>query len=79
MSDNLTRYFAIQKALVSLRPTSATGNFARHLNTLGMLVSGIVGAGNAIFPPSLSMSLQAGSPKAESARWRDGSIMHVSM
>ncbi len=44
MSDNLTRYCAIQTALTSLRSTEATGNTARHLKTLGMLVSGIVGS-----------------------------------
>lgn len=44
MSDNLTRYFAIQTALKSLRPTAPKGNVARHLNTLAMLVSGILGS-----------------------------------
>jgi hypothetical protein len=34
MSDSLKRYFAIQKAMKSLRPTEPTGNVARHLNTL---------------------------------------------
>jgi len=44
MSDNLTRYFAIQKALKSLRPTEPTGNAARHLNTLAMFIAGIIGS-----------------------------------
>ena len=44
MSDNLRRYFAIQKALKSLRPTEPKGNLARHLNTLAMLIAGIIGS-----------------------------------
>jgi len=44
MSDNLKRYFAIQKALKSLRPTEPKGNVARHLNTLAMLMAGIIGS-----------------------------------
>ena len=44
MSDNLRRYFAIQKALKSLRPTEPKGNVARHLNTLAMLIAGIIGS-----------------------------------
>lgn len=34
MNDNLTRYFAIQKALKQLWATAPKGNVARHLNTL---------------------------------------------
>ena len=43
MSDSLKRYFAIQKALKSLRPTGPTENVARHLYTLAMLIAGIIG------------------------------------
>ena len=43
LSDNLKRYFAIKNALKQMRPTKPTGNVARHLDTLAMLVSGIVG------------------------------------
>ena len=44
MSDNLRRYFAIQTALKSLRPTEPKGNVARHLNTLAMMICGIIGS-----------------------------------
>ena len=44
MSDNRTRYCAIQKALKSLRPTELKGNQARHLDTLTLLIAGIIGA-----------------------------------
>ena len=44
MTDNLRRYFAIQKALKSLRPTEPKGNIARHLNTLALFISGIIGS-----------------------------------
>jgi len=43
MSDNLRRYRAIRQGLTELFPT-AQGNFARHLNTLAGLISGIVGS-----------------------------------
>lgn len=44
MRDNLRRYCAIQNALKQLRPTEPKGNVARHLNTLAMLISGIIGS-----------------------------------
>lgn len=44
MSDNLKRYFAIQKALKQMRTTEPKGNVARHLNTLAMFISGIIGS-----------------------------------
>jgi len=43
MSDNLRRYRAIRQSFTQLFPT-AQGNFARHLNTLAGLISGIVGS-----------------------------------
>lgn len=44
MSDNLKRYCAIKKALISLRPTEPKGNQARHTNTLAMIVAGVIGS-----------------------------------
>src|SRR5258708_34380215 len=44
MSDNLRRYFAIQRALKSLRATEPKGNVARHLNTLALLMAGLLGS-----------------------------------
>ena len=44
MSDNLRRYRAVRNALTQAYPTSPTGNFARHLQTLAALISGIVGS-----------------------------------
>ena len=44
MSDNLRRYCAIQTALRQLRPTEPKGNTARHINTLAMLICGIIGS-----------------------------------
>ena len=43
MSHNLKPYFAIKNALKQMRTTKPTGNVARHLDTLAMRVSGIVG------------------------------------
>src|SRR5258705_12970567 len=43
MRDNLRRYRAIRHALAQGYPLSPQGHFARHLNTLAALLSGIVG------------------------------------
>jgi hypothetical protein len=60
MSDNLTRYFAIQKALKQLRPTEPKGNVARHLNTLAMRISGIIGSQKCHLP-AIARKLPPGS------------------
>ena len=44
MSDNRRRFVAIHSALKKLSPEEPRGNFARHLTTLAMLISGIVGS-----------------------------------
>ena len=44
MSDNLRRYRAMKRALTQLYPTEPKGNTARHLKTLAMVASGIVGS-----------------------------------
>jgi hypothetical protein len=42
MSDNLRVYRAIRDALHQLSPTQPKGDFARHLTTLAMLITGII-------------------------------------
>jgi DDE family transposase len=74
MSDNLRRYRAIRLALVQGYPTSSLGNFARHLNTLAALISGIVGSKSTQLP-HIAMKVPDGT-KPESrvkrfARWCD--------
>jgi len=74
MSDNLRRYRAIRHALAQGYPTSALGNFARHLNPLAALLSGIVGSKSTQLPP-IAMQVPDGT-KPESrvkrfARWCD--------
>ena len=44
MSDNRRRFVAIHRALKTLYPTEPRGNHARHLTTLAMIISGIVGS-----------------------------------
>lgn len=44
MSDNLRRYCAIQQGLKRLLPQEPTGHQARHLNTLAMLMGGLIGS-----------------------------------
>ncbi len=43
MRDNLRRYRAISHALTQASPTPPTGHFARHVQTLAALRSGIMG------------------------------------
>jgi len=50
MSDNLRRYRAIRDALAQGSPTSSQGHFARHLNTLAALLSGMVGSKSSHLP-----------------------------
>ncbi len=44
MSDNRRRFVAVHSALKKLYSTEPRGNLARHLTTLAMLISGIVGS-----------------------------------
>src|SRR3989442_12790168 len=50
MSDNPRRYRAIHHALTLAYPTAPTGNFARHVQTLAALISGIVGSKSTQLP-----------------------------
>lgn len=50
MSDNRRRFLAIHSALKKLYPKEPCGNLARHLNTLAMLISGIVGSKRVYLP-----------------------------
>src|SRR2546428_10504189 len=50
MRDNLRRYRAIRNALTQAYPTPPTGHFARHVQTLAALISGIVGSKSTQLP-----------------------------
>ena len=50
MSDNRRRFVAIHRALKTLYPIEPGGNLARHLNTLAMLISGIVASKRVYLP-----------------------------
>src|SRR3989441_7746596 len=72
--DNLRRYRAISHALTQASPTPPTGHFARHVQTLAALRSGIVG-GKSTQLPHIATKVPDGS-KPESrvkrfARWLD--------
>src|ERR1700675_2419342 len=74
MSDNLRRYRAICHALMQAYPTSPTGHFARHVQTLAALMSGIVG-GKSTQLPHIATKVPDGT-KPESrvkrfTRWLD--------
>src|SRR5215813_36205 len=72
MSDNLRRYRAIRHALAQCYPASSLGNFARHLNTLAALISGIVGSKRTQLPhiaTKVPDGTQAESRVKRFARW----------
>jgi hypothetical protein len=74
MSDNLRRYRAIRHALGQCYPTSSQGNFARHLNTLAALISGIVGSKSTQLPQVATKVPDGTKPESRVkrfARWCD--------
>src|SRR3989442_5032267 len=74
MSDNLRRYRAIRQALAQCYPTASHGNFARHLNTLAALISGIVGSKSTQLPHIATKVPDGTKPESRVkrfARWCD--------
>jgi hypothetical protein len=74
MSDNLRRYRAIRTALIQAYPVQPTGNFARHLQTLAALISGIVGSKSTQLPHMATKVPDGTKPESRSkrfARWLD--------
>ena len=78
MSDNLRRYRAIRNALTQAYPTPPTGNFARHLQTLAALISGIVGSKSTQLPTIATKVPDGTKPESRVkrfARWLDNDHM----
>lgn len=50
MGDNKIRYREVRNSLERLYPTQPKGRFARHLNTLAAMISGIVGSKSTQLP-----------------------------
>jgi len=74
MSDNRRRYSTLQKALKSLRPTEPKGNLARHLNTMAMFISGIIGSKKTSLPAIASAVPDGNEPVSrirKMERWLD--------
>jgi hypothetical protein len=74
MRDNLRRYRAIRHALAQCYPTPSPGNFARHLNTLAALISGIVGSKSTQRPHIATKVPDGAKPESRVkrfARWCD--------
>src|SRR5262249_60231738 len=74
MSDNLRRYRAIRDALTHAYPTPPTGNFARHVQTLAALISGIVGSKSTQLPHMPTKGPDSTKPESRVkrfARWVD--------
>jgi len=74
MSDNLRLYRAILESLTHTYPTPPTGNFARHLQTLAALISGIVGSKSTQLPHIATKVPDSTKPESRVkrfARWVD--------
>jgi Transposase DDE domain len=74
MSDNLRRYRAICHALKQAYPTPPTGHFARHVQTLAALISGIVGSKSTQLPTIATKVPDGTRPESRVkrfARWVD--------
>ena len=74
MSDNLRRYRAIRDALMHASPTPPTGNFARHVQTLAALLSGLVGRTSTQLPTIATKVPDGTTPESRVqrfARWLD--------
>src|SRR6266849_6301462 len=74
MSDNLRRYRAICHALTQAYPTPPTGHFARHVQTLAALISGIVGGKSTQLPHIATKVPDGHKPESRVkrfARWVD--------
>jgi hypothetical protein len=72
VSDNRRRFRAIRDGLRRLYPAEPKGNFARHLNTLAGLISGIVGS-RRVNLPAIAAKVPDGTKKESRvkrfARW----------
>ena len=78
MSDNLRRYRAIRNALMQAYPTSPTGNFARHIQTLAALLSGMVGSKSSQLPHIATKVPDGTKPESRvkrCTRWLDNDRM----
>jgi hypothetical protein len=74
MSDNLRRYRAIRHAFTQASPTPPTGHFARHVQTLAALISGIVGGKSTQLPHIATKVPDGHRPESRVkrfARWLD--------
>ena len=74
MRDHLRRYRAIRDALTHAYPTPPTGNFARHVQTLAALISGIAGSKSTQLPHIATKVPDSTKPESRVkrfARWLD--------
>ena len=74
MSDNLRRYRAIRDALTQYYPGQPSGAVARHLITLAVLISGIVGSTSPQLPHIAAQVPNGPKPASRVkrfARWVD--------
>jgi len=69
VSDNHVRYKAIRKALEKPYSAQPQGNFARHLNTLAGLISGIVGSCKSNLPEIANKVPDGAKPESRVKRF----------
>lgn len=80
MSDNRRRFLALHAALRQFYPTKPSGNLARHLNTLAMLISGIVGSKQVHLPAIASKVPTPTKPESRVkrfSRWVDNERIDI--
>lgn len=68
MGDNKTRYKEIRSSLEELYPTQPRGNFARNLNTLAVMISGIIGSMSTQLPKIAAKAPEKAKPTSVEKR-----------
>ena len=72
MRDNLRRSRAIRTALTQAYPTPPPGNFARHVQTLAALISGIGGSQSTPRPAIATKVPDGTTPESRVKRFARG-------
>ena len=72
MRDNLRRYRASRDALTHAYPTLPPGNFARHVQPLAALLSGIVGSKSTQLPTIATQGPDGTTPESRVTRFARG-------
>lgn len=64
MSDNIRRFRSIKNGLMKLLPHKATGNFARHFETMAFMISGVIASQSCHLPKVASKVADLRKPES---------------